>query len=127
MLFRSTGNGNNYERANVVGDIHRNPHTKAEWFNTAAYQAPAQYTYGNGGTNTQQDQRWINLDTSIIRSFPIWREKKFEFRAEAFNLFNHTIFGQPNNDVSNTNSFGTIGTSQANTNRQLQLSGKIVF
>ena len=123
----NTGNGNNYERANVVGNIHRNPHTKAEWFNTAAYQAPANFTYGNGGTNTQQDQRWINLDTSIIRSFPIWREKKFEFRAEAFNLFNHTIFGQPNNDVSNTNSFGTIGTSQANTNRQLQLSGKIVF
>ena len=123
----NTGNGNNYERANVVGDIHRNPHTKAEWFNTAAYQAPAQYTYGNGGTNTQQDQRYINFDTSVIRSFPIWREKRFEFRAEAFNLFNHPVFGQPGNDVSNPNNFGQIGTNQANSNRQLQLSGKIVF
>ena len=123
----NTGNGNNYERANVVGNIHRSPHTQSEWFNTAAYQAPASFTYGNGGTNTQQDQRYINLDTSIIRSFPIWREKKFEFRAEAFNLFNHPVFGQPSNDVSNPNNFGQIGTSQANTNRQLQLSGKIVF
>jgi hypothetical protein len=123
----NTGNGNNYERANVVGNIHRNPHTQAEWFNTAAYQAPASFTYGNGGTNTQQDQRFINLDTSIIRSFPIWREKQFQFRAEAFNLFNHPVFGQPNNDVSNTKNFGQIGTSQANTNRQLQFSGKIIF
>jgi len=79
------------------------------------------------GTNTQQDQRWINLDSSVIRSFPIWHEKQFQFRAEAFNLFNHPIFGQPGNDVSNPNSFGQIGTSQANSNRQLQFSGKIVF
>jgi hypothetical protein len=123
----NTGNSASYERANIVGDTHKNPHTKAEWFNTSAYQAPAQYTYGNGGTNTQQDQRWINLDSSVIRSFPIWHEKQFQFRAEAFNLFNHPIFGQPGNDVSNPNSFGQIGTSQANSNRQLQFSGKIVF
>jgi len=40
---------------------------------------------------------------------------------------NHPIFGQPGNDVNNPKNFGQIGTSQANTNRQLQFSGKIVF
>jgi hypothetical protein len=124
----NTGNGNNYERANVVGDIHKGPKTQSEWFNTAAYAVPAQYTYGNGGTNSQRDQRWINLDASVIRSFPIWREKQFQFRAEAYNVLNHPIFGQPDNDVNNIGkSFGTIGTSQANLNRGLKLSGKIVF
>jgi hypothetical protein len=124
----NTGNGNNYERANVVGNIGKGPKTQAEWFNTAAYAVPAQYTYGNGGTNTQRDQRWINLDASVIRSFPIWREKQFQFRAESFNLMNHPIFGQPDNDVNNIGkSFGQIGNSQANLNRQLQLSGKIIF
>jgi len=123
----NTGNGNNYERANVVGNIKKGPKTRAEWFNTAAYAVPAKYTYGNGGTNTQRDQRWINLDASVIRSFPIWREKQFQFRAEAFNLLNHPIFGQPGNDINNPANFGTIGTSQANLNRELQLSGKIIF
>jgi hypothetical protein len=123
----NTGDGNNYERAEVVGNIRNGPKTRAEWFNTAGYAVPALYTYGNGGTNSQQDQRWINLDASVIRSFPIWREKQFQFRAEAFNLLNHPIFGQPGNDINNPASFGTIGTSQANLNRQLQLSGKIVF
>ena len=123
----NTGNGNNYERANVVGNIHGGHKTKAQWFNTAAYAVPAQYTYGNGGTNTQRDQRWINLDASVIRSFPIWREKQFQFRAESFNLLNHPIFGQPGNDINNPANFGQIGSSQANLNRQLQLSGKIVF
>ena len=133
----NTGNGNNYERANVVGNIHNGPKTRAQWFNTAAYAVPAQYTYGNGGTNTQRDQRWINLDASVIRSFPIWHEKQFQFRVESFNLFNHPIFGQPDRDVNHQfvvvngvqkpGSFGQIGTSQANLNRQLQMSGKIVF
>ncbi|MFZ0744709.1 MAG: carboxypeptidase regulatory-like domain-containing protein [Terracidiphilus sp.] len=123
----NTGNSGSYERANVVGNIHSGPKTQAEWFNTAAYAVPALYTYGNGGTNTQRDQRWINFDSSIIRSFPIWHEKRFEFRAEAFNLLNHPIFGQPGNDINNPKNFGQIGTSQANLNRELQMSGKIVF
>jgi len=122
-----TGGGESYERANVVGNIHSNPHKQGEWFNTAAFAVPAQYTFGNGGTNTEQDQRWINLDSSVIRSFPIWREKTFEFRAEAFNLLNHPIFGQPGNDLNSPQTFGQIGTSQANANRLLQFSGKIVF
>ena len=123
----NTGNGNNYERANVIGNIHSGHKTRAQWFNTAAYAVPAQYTYGNGGTNAQRDQRWINLDASVIRSFPIWREKQFQFRAESFNLMNHPIFGQPGNDINNPANFGQIGSSQANLNRQLQMSGKIVF
>jgi hypothetical protein len=123
----NTGNGNNYERANVVGNIKKGPKTQAEWFNTSAYAVPAQFTYGNGGTNSQRDQRWINLDASVIRSFPIWREKQFQFRAESFNLMNHPVFGQPGNDINNPKNFGQIGNSQANQNRQLQLSGKIIF
>jgi Carboxypeptidase regulatory-like domain len=121
----NTGAGQ--ERAEVVGNIHNGPHTQAEWFNTSGYALPALYTYGNGYTNDQQEQRWINLDSSVIRSFPIWREKQFQFRAEAFNLLNHPIFGEPGNDVNSPKNFGQIGTSQANTNRQLQFSGKIVF
>jgi hypothetical protein len=34
-------------------------------------------------------QRSIHLDSSINRSFPIGREKQFQFHAEAFSLFNH--------------------------------------
>jgi len=115
-----------YEWANQVGNPHIAHKTLAEWFNTAAFAVPAQYTYGNVGRNSMQSQRWINLDTSVIRSFPIWHEKRFEFRAESFNLLNHPIFGAPTSDISKT-TFGSIGTNQANSSRQLQMSGKIVF
>jgi hypothetical protein len=115
-----------YEWANQVGDPNTGNKTQARWFNTAAFAVPAQYTFGNVGRNSMQSQRWINLDTSIIRSFPFWREKRIEFRAESFNLLNHAIFGAPTHDIS-SNTFGAIGTNQANSNRQLQMSGKIIF
>jgi hypothetical protein len=128
----NTGNGNNYERANQVGNPNRSNKSKGEWFNIDAFAVPAKYTFGNAGRNSLTAQRWINLDTSVIRSFPIWRENRFEFRAEAFNMFNHPIFSAPDANIANydfikrTGTFGTIS-SQANSNRQLQLSGKIVF
>jgi hypothetical protein len=75
----------------------------------------------------------INLDTSVIRSFPFWREKRIEFRAEAFNIFNHPVFAAPTGDISNTN-FGVVtpqngpfSNGLANSPRQLQMSGKIIF
>jgi Carboxypeptidase regulatory-like domain len=116
-----------YEFANRVGNPTLSNKTKSEWFNTAAYAIPAQYTYGTNGRNTQQYQRWINLDMSVIRSFPIKEQFHFEFRAEAFNLANHPIFGQPGNDLNAPSAFGSVGTNQANLNRILQVSGKIVF
>ena len=125
--FDAANTGAGQERPNVVGNIRNGPHTRGEWFNTSGYAAPALYTYGNSYTNDQQAQRWINVDSSVIRSFPIWRETTFQFRAEAYNLLNHPIFGAPGSDVNTPANFGQIGTSQANTNRQLEMSGKIVF
>ena len=116
-----------YERANLVGSPHLGNKTKAEWFNTAAYAIPAQYTYGNGGRNTLQAQRWIDVTASVIRSFPLKEQMRFEFRAEAFNMLNHPIFGAPGSDLNSPSSFGAIGTNQANLNRILQMSGKFVF
>ena len=118
--------GGGSQRANQVGDPHLGNKNVNEWFNTSAFALPDLYTFGNAGRNTLQAQRWINLDSSVIRSFPIWHEKRFEFRAEAFNIFNHPIFGPPNSDVS-SNTFGAINSNQANTSRQLQVSGKVVF
>jgi hypothetical protein len=116
-----------YERANLVGNPNIGNKTRAEWFNTAAYAIPAQYTYGDGGRNTQQAQKWIDVTASVIRSFPLKEQMRFEFRAEAFNMFNHPIFGAPGSDLNSPTSFGAIGTNQANLNRILQVSGKFVF
>ncbi len=125
-----------YEQANLVGDPSSGScsngarvHTQGCWFNTSAFAAPALGTYGNIRPDAFQAQRYWNVDFSVFRGFPIWGEdRKLEFRAEAFNLFNTVIFGSPNSDVSNPSNFGTV-TSRANGNapRVLQFGLRFIF
>jgi len=50
---------------------------------------------------------------------------KLDFRGEAFNLLNRTIFGNPNANL-NSNAFGQV-TSQSNSPRQMQLALKLYW
>lgn len=125
-----------YEQANLVGDPNSGScangasvHTQSCWFNTTAFATPALGTFGNIRPDAFQAQRYWNVDFSVFRGFPVWGEdRKLEFRAEAFNLFNTVIFGAPNSDVSNPSNFGTV-TSRANANapRVLQFGLRFIF
>jgi hypothetical protein len=123
-----------YERANLVGDPHNgscpngSPVGSVDCiFNTSAFAAPAQYTFGNSGRDAFRSPSFWNLDTSLFRQFPFWGEdRRIEFRAEAFNLFNTVILGTPGHDISNRSSFGKAN-GTANSPRQLQLGAKFIF
>jgi hypothetical protein len=123
-----------YERANLVGDPHNGscPNGSSVGsvdciFNTSAFAPPAQYTFGNSGRDAFRSPSFWNLDTSLFRQFPFWGEdRRIEFRAEAFNLFNTVILGTPGHDISNRSSFGKAN-GTANRPRQLQLGAKFIF
>jgi hypothetical protein len=88
------GNLNTW-RPNLVGNpVLPNP-TPQEWFNTAAFAVPAQYTFGTLGRNTLRTDWYRNLDFSIFKILPVTESKQFEFRAESFNLFNGVVYGYP--------------------------------
>jgi hypothetical protein len=54
---------------------------------------------------------FTNWDLALIKSFPLFRERyKLQFRAEAYNAFNHPNFSLPNSNVNSTN-FGVISTT----------------
>jgi len=123
----NTGNTGTYERANLVGNPRLSNPTRAEWFNTAAFATPAQYTLGDLGRNTMRPDANKQLDASLFRSFPLFQEKaNLLFRLDAFNVLNHPIWGTPGSFVNSTTTFGKV-TSQANSPRQLQLSAKVTF
>jgi hypothetical protein len=98
--------------------------TTTKWFNTAAFVNPPQYTYGNAGRSTIKGPGITNLDFSVLRTFKIHEAIKMQFRAEAYNAFNDTTFGQPNISYG-TAAFGTIGS--ANSPRTVQLGLKLFF
>lgn len=70
----------------------------------------------------------LNENVSVMRAFPIRESIRFEFRAEAFNLFNRVRFGTGNVSIQNQN-FGKLTSSAdlLNTPRQLQLALKLYF
>lgn len=60
--------------------------------NPGAFAAPRGLTFGNAGRNSLNNpQRW-NFDTALQKNFPLREGLDMEFRAEAFNVFNHTQF-----------------------------------
>nr|WP_306459726.1 carboxypeptidase regulatory-like domain-containing protein [Edaphobacter lichenicola] len=125
----NTGNlaQNEYEHANIVGNPNKiTKRTSAEFFNTAAYVAPAGFTFGTASRNSLRSAGYWGLDSSIFRLFPVGGEREFEFRIEAFNLLNNVVLGQPNNDLNSGMSFGTVNTT-ANSSRVLQLALKYLF
>ena len=71
----------------------------------------------------------INVDFSLFKNMrlPLGPREgmNLQFRAEAFNLFNHTNFGQPNANIASP----TFGIIQSTTvpGRQIQLGLKLIF
>ncbi|HEX6504366.1 MAG TPA: carboxypeptidase regulatory-like domain-containing protein [Terriglobales bacterium] len=67
-------------------------------YNPNAYAAPTGLTFGNAGRNSLLNPNRTNIDMSIYKRFAITERAGFEFRVEAFNVFNHTQFGYVNGD-----------------------------
>ncbi len=59
-------------------------------FNPAAFAAPTGLTFGTSGRNILNNPWRTNFDMALLKHFLITESKYFEFRAEAFNVFNHT-------------------------------------
>jgi hypothetical protein len=126
--FQNGGNGNNYERPNEVSgcDARYAQHSKLQWINTACFPAAPPGQLGNAGRVPTVGPDFVNTDFSVIKQFALPREGMgLNFRAEFFNLFNHTQFGMPVNDI-NASGFGAVN-STVNNPRLVQLALKLTF
>ena len=61
--------------------------------NPAAYADPIGLTLGDSGRNSLRNPGHWNIDMALFKHFPVKESMAFEFRVEAFNIFNHTEFG----------------------------------
>ncbi len=63
-------------------------------YNPGAFAAPRGLTFGTAGRNSLNNPHRWNFDMALQKSFPmpILHESSLQFRAEAFNVFNHTQF-----------------------------------
>ena len=63
-----------------------------QWLNPAAFSPNPTGTSGDIGRNAIRGPHFVNFDMALSRLFKITERYNLEFRAEAFNLFNHANF-----------------------------------
>jgi carboxypeptidase family protein len=83
--------------ADLVGDPHSTPPASGGGsgpllYNPNAFATPRGLTFGNAGRNILHNPRVTNFDMSLLKQFKFNESTGLEFRAEAFNVFNHTEF-----------------------------------
>lgn len=93
----------------------------------SAFLLPANNTFGNYPIRSLFGPRFINQDLSIFKSFRITESARFQLRAEAFNVFNHTNLGQPNDNVTNPEAGRITSLGNGAEMRRLQFGARIDF
>jgi len=127
MNSNNTNSQANSQYPNVVPGVPLYPANKtaAEWFNPAAFSAPAQYTYGNAGRNILRGPRYSDVDFSAAKTVRIMERAQIQFRFDATNALNHTSLGIPNSSIGGS-TVGQITGAQLS-GRTLQLGARLSF
>lgn len=68
-------------------------------FNIADFRVPSPFTIGNAGRNILRGPGVNNWDLAIFKNFNFTERLYLQFRAEAFNAFNHTQLNNPNANI----------------------------
>jgi len=118
--------------ADIIGNPHASPNcpplaagTKGvALFNCAAYTQTQGLTFGDSGRNSLNNPGRINFDMSVYKVFHPTERINVQFRAEGFNIFNHTQWNGLNPYVSTTNFMYSTG---AHMPRVLQFALRITF
>ena len=98
------------------------------YININAFQNTKPFTYGTTprvGAYRIKSDAGKNEEVAMDKEFNLTRDVSLELRADAFNLFNRTIWSAPVTDI-NSPAFGHI-TGQSNGPRQLQFEAYIRF
>ena len=83
---------------------------------------------GNGGRNNAWGPNFYNVDISAFKNFSIKERVTLQFRADAFNAFNHINFGLPSGNIQSAGNI-TSGPGPGNTTnpRQMQFTARVLF
>ena len=117
--------GGGGQRAEQIGNPFAGFHRSInEWFNTAAFANPAQYTFGNAGRNSLTGPSYKDLDVNAYKNILITQRITLQFRSEFYNILNHANYNTPANTVLSS-SLGKI--TSAGPPREIQFALKVMF
>lgn len=115
-------------RPDLVGDPQLGaPHTIAQWFNTKAFAfvPSGQIRPGNEKRGTIEGPPMVRWDANLYKNTNLTERVGLQFRAEAFNVLNHTNFNSFLSTRLGSSLFSQIGS--ARDPRVMQLALKLIF
>ena len=125
--------GTSPQRPDLVAGRSTNPILGGadRYYDPAAFSLPEAGFYGNLGRNTLTGPGLVNFDVSIGKRFRITERLGLQFRAEAFNFFNHANLAIPTQRTvfTTTGAVGSAGriTTTSTPARQIQFGAKLIF
>lgn len=103
------------------------------WYNQGAFTIPAlqagqnfAHQFGNSGNGTLVGPRQVNFNFALLKTFAISDTIGIQFRAEAYDLFNHPQFALPSNNPDVPGG-ASISSTLADNQRELQFALKLLF
>jgi hypothetical protein len=103
--------------------------TVGQWFNPACFVQPSLGTFGNAGRNILWGPSFVNMNSSLAKSFPLHflgEQGKLDIRFDAGDVLNHPNFGPVNGYVTPPPTpAGSI--TSALTNRTAQIGARLSF
>jgi len=105
-------------------ELPKSERTVARWFDTTAFAAPAQFTFGNSPRSVLRGSPLFTTDLTLEKSFQLTESVKFDLRSEFYNLLNHANFNLPGLTYGAAD-FGVI--SSARPGRAVQLAARLAF
>lgn len=89
------------QRPNLVPgvSIYAANQTISNWFNPAAFSLPAKGTWGNLGRYVGRGPDMFEVDSTLQKRFAVTEKLALNFRASAYNLFNHPVFSNPSGSI----------------------------
>jgi hypothetical protein len=123
-VSNSAGGGGDRPDRITDGNLSADIRTIDRWFDTSAFQTPAQYRFGNAGRGILVGPGLFNLDLGVHRDFRVNERVAISYRIEMFNAMNHPNFGTPASAIGNITTGQISGTGPA---RVIQMALKIRF
>jgi hypothetical protein len=107
-----------------TGSPYASPRTVNQWFTNAngAY-ADAKGHFGNSGVSILTGPHYLDFDWGLRKTFKFTDRINLQYSADAFNVFNHANFADPNMNIDST--FGQITSDIAF--RDMQMGLKLKF
>lgn len=116
--------------------VNKNPRSGEPYFNPNAFSLENLGTFGNSRRRFFHGPGINNTDLALLKSFDFTEATKLQFRAEAFNVANHTQFGcsgagcganTPSGNINNQGVGGFGYITSARDPRILQVALKFLF